>query len=87
MTSLNVLRNQRSIYTREQVFGGKQLTDEVMRRYGLSYEEAAGVIGCPLGTVRSRLNRARAGLRQALSAGGELFQDNLRPIDERRESK
>lgn len=54
---------------------------------GLSYEEAAGVIGCPLGTVRSRLNRARAGLRQALSAGGELFQDNLRPIDERRESK
>jgi type IV pilus assembly protein PilM len=40
MTTLNVLRNQRSIYTREQVFGGKQLTDEVMRRYGLSYEEA-----------------------------------------------
>jgi type IV pilus assembly protein PilM len=40
MTTLNVLRNGRSIYTREQVFGGKQLTDEVMRRYGLSYEEA-----------------------------------------------
>jgi type IV pilus assembly protein PilM len=40
MTTLNVLRQQRSIYTREQVFGGKQLTDEVMRRYGLSYEEA-----------------------------------------------
>jgi len=40
MTTLNVLRHQRSIYTREQVFGGKQLTDEVMRRYGLSYEEA-----------------------------------------------
>jgi type IV pilus assembly protein PilM len=40
MTTLNVLRNQRSVYTREQVFGGKQLTDEVMRRYGLSYEEA-----------------------------------------------
>lgn len=40
MTTLNVLRAQRSIYTREQVFGGKQLTDEVMRRYGLSYEEA-----------------------------------------------
>jgi type IV pilus assembly protein PilM len=40
MTTLNVLRSQRSIYTREQVFGGKQLTDEVMRRYGLSYDEA-----------------------------------------------
>jgi type IV pilus assembly protein PilM len=40
MTTLNILRNGRSIYVREQVFGGKQLTDEVMRRYGLSYEEA-----------------------------------------------
>jgi len=40
MTTLNVLRGGRSTYTREQVFGGKQLTDEVMRRYSLSYEEA-----------------------------------------------
>jgi type IV pilus assembly protein PilM len=40
MTTLNVLRGGRSLYSREQVFGGKQLTDEVMRRYGLSYEEA-----------------------------------------------
>lgn len=40
MTTLNVLRDRRSIYTREQVFGGKQLTDEIMRRYGMSYDEA-----------------------------------------------
>ncbi len=40
MTTLNVIRNGRTIYSREQVFGGKQLTDEVMRRYGLSYEQA-----------------------------------------------
>lgn len=40
MTTLIVLKGGRTIYTREQVFGGKQLTDEVMRRYGLSYEEA-----------------------------------------------
>ena len=40
MTTLSVLRNQRTIYSREQVFGGKQLTDEIMRRFGLSYEEA-----------------------------------------------
>lgn len=40
MTTLIVLNDARTIYTREQVFGGKQLTDEVMRRYGLSYEEA-----------------------------------------------
>lgn len=40
MTTLYVLRNGRTLYSREQVFGGKQLTDEIMRRYGLSYEEA-----------------------------------------------
>lgn len=40
MTTLIVLKDGRTVYTREQVFGGKQLTDEVMRRYGLSYEEA-----------------------------------------------
>lgn len=40
MTTLIVMNGGRTIYTREQVFGGKQLTDEVMRRYGLSYEEA-----------------------------------------------
>ena len=40
MTSLNVIQNGNLIYTREQNFGGKQLTEEIMRRYGLAYEEA-----------------------------------------------
>jgi type IV pilus assembly protein PilM len=40
MTSLNVIENGQLIYTREQNFGGKQLTEEIMRRYGLAYEEA-----------------------------------------------
>jgi type IV pilus assembly protein PilM len=40
MTTLNVIHNNRIIYTREQGFGGKQLTEEIQRRYGLSYEEA-----------------------------------------------
>ncbi len=40
MTTLNVIHNLKTIYTREQVFGGKQLTEEIQRRYGLSYEEA-----------------------------------------------
>jgi len=39
-TTLNVLHNNKSIYTREQNFGGKQLTEEIQRRYGLSVEEA-----------------------------------------------
>lgn len=40
MTTLNVMDDLKSIYTRDTVFGGKQLTEEIMRRYGLSYEEA-----------------------------------------------
>lgn len=40
MTTLTIIENGQIIYTREQVFGGKQLTEEIMRRYGLSYEEA-----------------------------------------------
>ena len=40
MTTLNVLFNSRAVYTREQGFGGKQLAEEIQRRYGLTYEEA-----------------------------------------------
>ncbi len=40
ITTLNVLHDGKTIYTREQGFGGRQLTEEVQRRYGLSYEEA-----------------------------------------------
>jgi RNA polymerase sigma-70 factor (ECF subfamily) len=35
---------------------------------GLSYEEAAQVVGCPVGTIRSRVARARADLVAALAA-------------------
>jgi len=40
MTTLSVLVDGKTIYTREQLFGGKQLTEEIQRRYGLSQEEA-----------------------------------------------
>ncbi len=36
----------------------------------MSYEQAAEVIGCPIGTVRSRLNRARAMLVEKLRGLG-----------------
>jgi type IV pilus assembly protein PilM len=38
--TITVLHDGNIIYTRDQTFGGKQLTEEIMRRYGLSYEEA-----------------------------------------------
>ncbi|WP_423853276.1 pilus assembly protein PilM [Acinetobacter guillouiae] len=40
MTTLSMMQNGKIIYTREQVFGGKQLTQDVQNRYGLSYDEA-----------------------------------------------
>lgn len=40
MTSLSVLSDNKIVYAREQAFGGKQLTEEIQRRYGLTYEEA-----------------------------------------------
>jgi type IV pilus assembly protein PilM len=40
MTTLSVLADLKIIYAREQFFGGKQLTEEIQRRYGLTYEEA-----------------------------------------------
>jgi len=39
-TVLYVFKNLRIIYNRDQAFGGKHLTDEIQRRYGLSMEEA-----------------------------------------------
>jgi RNA polymerase sigma-70 factor, ECF subfamily len=37
---------------------------------GFSYGEAAGLCGCPVGTVKSRMNRARAELARMLSIDG-----------------
>ncbi len=39
-TNINVIHNNHSVYSRDHTFGGRQLTEEIQRRYGLSYEEA-----------------------------------------------
>jgi type IV pilus assembly protein PilM len=38
--NVTVLRNDQSIYTREQAFGGSQLTQDIATRYGMSPDEA-----------------------------------------------
>jgi type IV pilus assembly protein PilM len=38
--NVTVLRNDQSVYTREQAFGGNQLTQDIVSRYGMSPEEA-----------------------------------------------
>lgn len=38
---------------------------------GLGYEEAAEVLDCPLGTIRSRISRARLAFKKALLAQAE----------------
>ena len=52
---------------------------------GLSYEETAHALDIPVGTLRSRLSRARNALQKILSQQAELFLSTPRPIDERRE--
>jgi type IV pilus assembly protein PilM len=39
-TSLLVLHDMQPVYTRDQTFGGRQLTEDVMRHYGMTFEEA-----------------------------------------------
>ncbi len=76
MTTLNVLHDHKIIYTREQVFGGKQLTEEIMRRYGLSYEEAGQAKkqgGLPDNYVTEVLDPFKDAMAQQVSRSLQFF--------------
>jgi RNA polymerase sigma-70 factor (ECF subfamily) len=45
---------------------------------GMSYEEAASAVGVPVGTVKSRLARARLQMQKSLQASGELLPTSYR---------
>jgi RNA polymerase sigma-70 factor (ECF subfamily) len=48
---------------------------------GLSYQEAADIMDLPLGTLKSRISRARNRLKKILLKNGELFAGNGSLID------
>ena len=75
-TALNVLHNNKIIYTREQSFGGKQLTEEIQRRYGLSQEEAGMAKrqgGLPDNYVSEVLEPFKEALAQQVSRSLQFF--------------
>ena len=76
MTTLSVFSDGESVYTREQFFGDKQLTDEIMNRYGLSFEEAGLAMnqqGLPEDYEQEVLQPFREALVQQVSRSLQFF--------------
>lgn len=86
MSTLNIIYHGKSIYTREQVFGGKQLTEEIQQRYGLSYEEAGLAKkhgGLPDNYTVDVLDPFKKAIVQQISRSLQFFMSSSlnRPID------
>ena len=76
MLTLSALVNGKTVYTREQLFGGKQVTEEIQRRYGLSLEEAGQAKkqgGLPEDYVSEVLEPFKDALVQQISRSLQFF--------------
>lgn len=76
MLTLSVLVDGKTVYTREQMFGGKQVTDEIQRRYGLSFQEAGQAKkegGLPADYDMEILEPFKAALVQQISRSLQFF--------------
>ncbi len=75
-TTFTVLENLNIVYSREQQFGGAQLTEEIQRRYGLSYEEAGLAKkqgGLPENYVSEVLEPFKDNMAQQISRAQQFF--------------
>lgn len=76
MTSMTVLDHLKIVYTREQGFGGKQLTEEIQNRYGLSYEDAGRAKrqgGLPEGYETEVLTPFKQAMAQQIARSLQFF--------------
>jgi len=76
ITTFSVFENLKIVYTREQQFGGAQLTEEIQRRYGLSYEEAGLAKkqgGLPDNYVPEVLEPFKQNMAQQISRAQQFF--------------
>lgn len=76
VTTFSVLENLKIIYSREQQFGGAQLTEDIQRRYGLSYEEAGLAKrqgGLPENYVPEVLEPFKDAIGQQISRAQQFF--------------
>jgi len=76
VTTFSVLEKLNIVYSREQQFGGAQLTEDIQRRYGLSYEEAGLAKkqgGLPENYVTEVLNPFKDNMAQQISRAQQFF--------------
>jgi type IV pilus assembly protein PilM len=76
VTTFSVFENLKIVYSREQQFGGAQLTEEIQRRYGLSYEEAGLAKkqgGLPENYIPEVLDPFKENMSQQISRAEQFF--------------
>jgi len=76
MMNFSVLNDTQTIYTREQIFGGNQLSEAIERRYGLTAQEAVLAIkqgGLPEDYVSEVMAPFREGVVQQISRSLQFY--------------
>lgn len=86
MMTLDVIHEGRSVYVREQGFGGKELTDQIQSKYGLSFAEAGlakKLGGLPETYLEDVLDPFRQAMARQINVSLQFFRSSgaNRPID------